>query len=373
MTAAGWDRAREVLCVRLDSLGDVLMTTPALRALKGLSGKPRLTLLTSPSGAAVAPLVPEVDDVVVYDAPWLKATAPRAGSAPDAAMIELLARRGFDASVIFTVYSQSPLPSALLCHLAGIPLRLAHCRENPYGLLSDWVPEPEPERLVRHEVQRQLDLVGAIGASTGDDRLSLVFPDEVRSSVAERLTASGLRLDSSWAVVHPGGTAPSRRYHPERFALVADALQRDHGWHIVFSGTESERALVAEVQAAMSSRARSLVGELSVAEMAALVELAPVLISNNTAPVHMAAAVGTPVVDLYALTNPQHTPWKVPHAVLYHDVPCRFCLKSVCPQGHHDCLARVSPEAVVAAALRLAAGHADVSIQPLLAIGPLFP
>ena len=354
--------------MRLDSLGDVLMTTPALRALAGLPAAPRLTLLTSPSGAAVAPLVPEID-VVVYDAPWLKATAPRAGSAPDAAMIERLAQRRFDAGVIFTVYSQNPLPAALLCHLAGIPLRLAHCRENPYQLLSDWVPEPEPERLVRHEVQRQLDLVGAIGASTGDDRLSLVVPHEVRTRVAEGLTASGLRLDRPWAVVHPGGTAPSRRYHPQGFAQVADSLQRDHGWQIVLSGSESERMLVGEVQAAMSTHARSLAGELDVAEMAALVDLAPELISNNTAPVHMAAAVGTPVVDLYALTNPQHTPWKVPHEVLFRDVPCRFCLKSVCPEGHHNCLALVPPEEVVDAALRLAAGNATISTHSLLRTG----
>ena len=77
------------------------------------------------------------------------------------------------------------------------------------------------------------------------------------------------------------------------------------------------------------------------------------LVSNNSGPVHVAAAVGTPVVDLYALTNPQHTPWGVPHRVLFHDVPCRYCYKSVCPEGHHDCLRRVPPKAVVEAALSL--------------------
>ncbi len=66
---------------------------------------------------------------------------------------------GFDAAVIFTVYSQSPLPAAMLCYLAGIPRRLAHCRENPYALLSDWLREPEPQQRTRHEVERQLDLV----------------------------------------------------------------------------------------------------------------------------------------------------------------------------------------------------------------------
>ena len=79
--------------------------------------------------------------------------------------------------------------------------------------------------------------------------------------------------------------------------------------------------------------------------------------SNNTGPVHIAAALGTPVVDLYALTNPQHTPWKVRCRVLFHDVPCRYCHKSVCPSGHHDCLRRVSPETVAEAACQLLAGR----------------
>src|SRR5262249_56869722 len=104
----------------------------------------RLTLRTSPAGAQVAALAPEVDDVVVYDAPWLKATAPRADSRPELAMAERLRQGRFDAAVIFTVYSQNPLPSALLCYLADIPRRLAHCRENPYQLLTDWVLDPQP-------------------------------------------------------------------------------------------------------------------------------------------------------------------------------------------------------------------------------------
>ncbi|HKT33550.1 MAG TPA: glycosyltransferase family 9 protein, partial [Nitrospira sp.] len=85
-------------------------------------------------------------------------------------------------------------------------------------------------------------------------------------------------------------------------------------------------------------------------ELAALIARAPLLISNNTSAVHLASAVSTPVVDLYALTNPQHTPWRVPCKVLFEDVPCRFCYKSVCPEGHHRCLRGISPEAVVRAA-----------------------
>ena len=103
-------------------------------------------------------------------------------------MIRRLRSLGFDAAAIFTVYSQNPLPSAMLCYLAGIPLRLAHCRENPYQLLTDWLPEPEPEQLVRHEVQRQLDLVAAVGCQARDTRLSLRVPEAAYGHAIDLLT-----------------------------------------------------------------------------------------------------------------------------------------------------------------------------------------
>src|SRR4051812_40739669 len=101
-----WAAAANVLAVRLDALGDVLMTEPAIRALKEARPGRRVTLLTSPAGAALGPILPAVDGVIVYDAPWMKATAPRAEARPDWAVIERLRRARFDAAAIFTVYSQ---------------------------------------------------------------------------------------------------------------------------------------------------------------------------------------------------------------------------------------------------------------------------
>ena len=93
----------------------------------------------------------------------------------------------------------------------------------------------------------------------------------------------------------------------------------------------------------------TLAGELDLGRLGAAIKHASVVVSNNTGPAHMAAAIGTPLVDLYALTNPQHTPWQVESRVLFHDVPCRFCYKSICPQGHGDCLSKLEPARVVAA------------------------
>ncbi|HEU6450647.1 MAG TPA: lipopolysaccharide heptosyltransferase II [Gemmatimonadaceae bacterium] len=354
MTDHDWRDARNVLCVRLDALGDVLMSTPAIRALKESVPGRKVTLLTSTSGAAVARMVPELDDVIVYEAPWMKSSGAQAAlperAAADLEMIESLRAGSFDAAVIFTVYSQNPLPAALFCHLAGIPRRLAYCRENPYALLTDWAKEEEPERFVRHEVQRQLDLVATLGCSARDERMSLVVSDAARESVRAKLAVRGVDLSAPWLVAHPGATAPSRRYPPELFAEAARLLALENGEQVVFSGGASERELVDEIRHAMVEPSFTVAGELDLAELVALLAEAPLLVSNNTGPVHIAAATGTPVVDIYALTNPQHTPWRVPARVLSHDVPCRYCYRSVCPQGHHDCLRLVTPESVARAA-----------------------
>lgn len=357
--SSDWNMAKNILCIRLDAIGDVVMTTPAIRMLKATDPERRITLMTSAAGAAVSPLIPELDDLIVYDAPWLKATAPRSNSAPEYSMIEQLKQAKFDAAIIFTVYSQNPLPSAFLCYMADIPLRLAHCHENPYQLLTHWVKDPEPEQLIRHEVQRQLDLIASINHSeyslshTIHDRLSLQVPQDALDRVQILLIKIGIDLCHPWIVIHPGSTAASRRYPSESYAIVARQLVQDARIQVVFTGTKPEQELVESIRQNMKAPSYSLVDRLSLSELTALLSLSPLLVSNNTGPVHLAAAVGTPIVDLYALTNLQHTPWSVPHRVLFHDVPCRLCYKSICPEGHHDCLRRVEPEIVVKAALEL--------------------
>ncbi len=352
MASPGWAAARRILCVRLDNMGDVLMSSPAMRALKSLPGRPTLTLLASRSGASAAPFLPQVDDVLVHDAAWVKNDGQ--GNEQDRALIGALEAGQFDAAVIFTVYTQSALPAALMCHLAGIPLVLAHSRENPYRLLSDWVPESEPGVGVRHEVQRQLDLVAHIGASTDDTQLTFRTRSSDRQAVTAHLLSLGVDTEKGWIVAHCGATAASRRYSPEKFAAALAGL-KGAGLPILLTGDESEQNLLEDVIARCPGGMAlfNLAGRFSLGQLGCLIEGARLLISNNTGPVHIAAAVQTPVVDLYALTNPQHTPWQVEHRVLFHDVPCKYCYRSVCPKGHNDCLQKIPPQSVADAALEL--------------------
>ncbi|WP_354685971.1 glycosyltransferase family 9 protein [Cupriavidus necator] len=365
----GWQSARHVLCVRLDNMGDVLMSTPAMQALAESVPARRLTLLTSRAAAGLAPHLPMVRRVLTWNAPWARHADTDSGSGPApgpaiASCARWLARYRFDAAVIFTVYSQSPLPAAMLCTMAGIPLRLACCRENPYALLSDWVPEREPGMLPgqrpRHETQRQLDLVAQVGATASDMRLRFRVLAADRVAVTARLAACRMGRSGPVVVIHPGASASSRRWPAARFAEVAHALALQAGAHVLVTGDAAEREVVQAVCAgAGHARVMPLAGELSLGEMGALLEAADLLVSNNTGPVHLAAALGTPVVDLYALTNPQHTPWQVPHRTLFADVPCRYCYKSVCPEGHHRCLDDVPAAMAVQAALALLGGDVD--------------
>ena len=356
----GWKDAHNILCVRLDYLGDVLMCTPAMRALReGLPGR-RLTLLASPGGAAAAPFIPELDAAIVFQAPWMKHGAAQDGEAV-AAMARQLRGAGFDAAVIFTTYSQSALPAAMLCHLAGIPLRLAHCRENPYQLLTDWAAEREPQQQLRHEVRRQLDLAASVGCRPSHERMSFAVPRADLAWARERLARLGIGSGTRWVLMHPGATAASRRYPPAHWA-EALRLLAESGMQAVLTGSAEEGPLVDQVRAGAGRAAcsHSLAGQLTLGQLGGLISLAPVMASNNTGPAHIAAALGTPLVDLYALTNPQHTPWQSPNRVLFHDVPCRNCYKSACPQGHHACLAGVEPAQVAEAVHGLLRGDSQL-------------
>src|SRR5215212_1964554 len=269
-----WSTAAELLAVRLDTLGDVLMTGPALRALRESAPRARITLLTSAPGAAVAALMPDVDETIVYEAPWMKRGQGSADPSDDRRMIEELRTRRFDAAAIFTVYTQSALPAALMCRLAGVPLRLAHSREKPYGLLTDHVREADGGEGVRHEVRRQLDLVAAVGATTEDERLAVNVPAPAHERVAALLAELGIARERPWAVVHPGASAPSRRYPPEQWAEVCRRLAGDRDVQVVLTGDSAEAGAAAGILRAAGLPQRSLAGRLDLAGLAALLEAA---------------------------------------------------------------------------------------------------
>lgn len=347
-----WKKIQKIVCVRLDNMGDVLMTTPALRAIKETVPNSQLTLLTSRLGSKIASLIPEIDDVMICDVPWVKTYSSVPTQQSLRQLIHMLKRKQFDAAIIFTVYSQNPLPAALTCYLADIPLRLAYCHENPYYLLTHWMPDPEPNKYILHEVERQLELVKNIGYTTLHSRLSLDIPKQASSCIKKKMRASGINLTRPWLIMHPGGTEALRRYAPPGFIAAAKALRRKLSTQIIIAGSRSERALTKTVARAIGKDGYDLGGKITLAEYCALIARSSLIITNNTLPAHIGAATSTPVVDIYATTNPQHTPWQTKAKILYFDVPCRDCEWKVCAQKHGR-MKVVTPQDIVKATLDL--------------------
>jgi len=346
-----WKNCKNILCIRLDNIGDIIMTTPSIRAIKESTKNAKLTLLVSERSKDIAKLIPGVDQIITFNAPWVRATQTLNDSQAVFEIVEKLKGEKFDASIIFTVYSQNPLPAAMLCYLCQIPKRLAFCHENPYQLLTNWVPDPEPIKGIKHEVKRQLDLVKNVGFTTLNDTLSLNIPKNVHK-VLRLLKQEGVNLQKPWIVINPGASEEVRRYPQEKFKeLVNIMVNLEH--QILLTGNQYEKDLTDYISSIAKKRVFSLAGKLTIEEMTTLLLLSPLLISNNTGPVHIAAALNTPVVVLYANTNPQHTPWKVKNEVLYFDIACKACKRGICIEKHDSKLKTVEPDEILAAINRI--------------------
>ncbi len=360
MLDESWRSVRKVLLIRLDNLGDVLLTTPAFHAVKAALPESSLTLLASPVGAQVAALDPDIADVIIYQAPWMDPwhTLPQE-SQREQEMIALLKARQFDGAIIFTSFRQSPLPAAYLCYLAGIPLRAAASIDGPGSLLT--TRHKHSEQII-HEVERGLNLVGALGIKPGSSEserdMVLQVPASALQSISARLAIFNSEQRNPVVVVHPGCSMPARTYPWEMYAEIVALLVTRLDAFVAVTGGPDEQTLVEQVLARVPDSLRhatvGLAGVLPFPEFCALIESADLTITNNTGPMHVSAAVKTPVIALFALTNPpeQWGPWHVPHRQLYHDVPCRICYSRVCPY-QHECLRLISPSMVVTAAAEL--------------------
>lgn len=297
------------------------MTEPAIRAVKQRYPQASLSILTSHSGSLIAPYISSIDHVHICDVPWAKHGANTQSSQQVSHLISQLKDEQYDCAILCTTFSQNPLPAAMVCYLAEIPRVVGYCRENPYNLITDWVPDPEPLDCVRHEVERQIGLLGAIDmTNVGDTSFQLSIPDQCYERVSSVLSQHGISRDTRYICLHVGVSEKRRAFPVEVYIAAAQKLAA-RGYSILCTGSTAEQELATRTAHSIGKGAHSFAGKLSIGELAALLNGSTLLIGNNTGPVHIAAAMQTPVVVLYAQTNPQHTPWKVRHRVLYFDVP----------------------------------------------------
>ncbi|GAA2518422.1 HAD-IIIA family hydrolase [Pilimelia columellifera] len=338
-------RGGHVLAIRADSLGDMVVTGPAIRALA--AGADRLTLWCGPRGRAAAELLPGVDAIREWHTPWIDAEPRPVEADQMRTLVDQLNAEQIDEAVIFTSFHQSCLPTALLLRLAEVR-RISAISDDYPGSLLDVRHRPP---LGLPEAERALSLAAAAGFAlpAGDDgRLAL---DTVRVRAAAVEIPAQLR-GRSFVVVHPGASVPARACSPARCAPMVAALARA-GHTVVVTGGPDERALTASVA---DRHAMDLGGRLSLAGLAALLAAADIVVVGNTGPAHLAAAVGAPVVSLFAATVPfgQWSPYRVPTARLGDAMAsCRNSRALNCPTPAHHCLDQIEPTAVMEAVATL--------------------
>jgi ADP-heptose:LPS heptosyltransferase len=353
-----------LLVMRLDNIGDVIMTTPALRALRENLPEARITLMASPAGALTAPLLPWVDEVLPWRVLWQDLGRLDFNPAREWKLIETLKSYQFDAAILFTSFSQSPHPPALLCNLAGIPIRLGESKETDTETLTHAIPSA-PDTL--HQVDRNLRLLESVGFTIVDRRLTLHIPATSQHTAFQLLqNYSSLPLPNSKAtfpnspsapfpflLFNPWTSCPSRNYDPNRFVVAVRQLSDMTGYPVVVTGVEKDRDRSRLLLKKLGDRAIDLIGATSLSELVALVAAAKLVLTNNTSTMHIADAVGTPAVILFAGTE-MECQWQPRYSLfrlLRRPTVCSPCYAFTCPY-ELQCLG-IEPEQVTAAGLEL--------------------
>jgi ADP-heptose:LPS heptosyltransferase len=329
------------LVARLDNFGDVLLAGPAVRAVA--AGAAHVTVLCGPHGAPAARMLPGVDDVLVWDAPWVSFDPPAVSRQATERLVDQVAARGVETGVILTSFHQSPLPTALLLRLAGVRHLAADSVDYP-GALLDVRHRRDPDA---HEVRAALDLAQAAG-------FALPPGDDGRLRVTRQGHAPAGLGPAGYVVLHPGASVPARCWSPARCAEAVRALAAE-GHRVVVTGSAAEAELTAAVA---GQDALDLGGATDHAGLARVLAGAAVVVTGNTGPAHLAAAVGTPVVSLFAPVVPAErwAPYGVPTVLLGDQhASCAGSRARECPVPGHPCLGTVTGQDVVAAIGKLLA------------------
>ncbi|OIP36734.1 MAG: lipopolysaccharide heptosyltransferase II [Deltaproteobacteria bacterium CG2_30_66_27] len=326
-------------------LGDAVMTTPALAGVRESFPDARIVLLARPLVAELFRHHPDVDEVMVYERP-----GRHEGALGRLRLAGELRRRRFDGALLL----QNAFDAALIAFLGRIPERAGYPTDGRRLLLSLPVPLTR-EILERHEVEYYLCLLDGLGIPRPvPASLKLAVVEEEKEAMARRLASLGIEPGTPIVVINPGATYGSaKRWYPDRFAAVADALSAEWGAKVVVVGSTAEAPLADEIEAATLTPPVNLAGKTAVREMMALLSLSSFLLTNDSGPMHIGAALGVPLVAIFGPTDWRRTsPWTDRARIVRVEIDCSPCKRRVCDRGH-ECMLGVTPDMVIAAAKEL--------------------
>ena len=332
-----------LLVIKPSSLGDIVHALPTVAALRRRFPSAKITWLVKREWAAVLEGNPYLDEVLALDLSpkgWPSAIrAVRAGR--------------FDTVVDL----QGLLRSALLGWISGAPVRIgfANGREGSPWFYTERVPVPSPSM---HAVDRYLLTAKYLGADPGEvkpSEFSLPHDTQAETRVEVLLAAAGVQAGATLVAMNPSARWDTKRWPSESFAAVGDRLQQDEATRVVLIGGRDERPVGKQVMRAMQTAPIDLMGQTTLKELIALLRRARLLVTNDSGPMHLAAAVGTPVIALFGPTDPARPgPYGAGHTVLRSGVPCSPCFSRRCTNAVElECLTSIRPENVIEAAMSL--------------------
>lgn len=337
---------RNILIRGTNWIGDVIMTLPAVAAVRKTYPDARITMLVKPWVAAVFDLCRDVDEIFLYEQP---------GRYDGTSGIWRLARdlreRRFDIAVLL----QNAIEAAIIARLAGIPIRIGYNSDARSLLLTHSVRRTKAIRRV-HQIDYYVEMLKTAGFKSDGRAVKLRLTPEYET-LAEKMTADfGLQRANFICGLAPGAAyGPAKKWLPERFAAVADRLAKEHGAQVIMMGSAGDRTSLDAVQSFARVPLVNLAGKTDLKQAIALIAKCGLFISNDSGLMHVAGALGVPTVAVFGSTNPASTsPVGEKSIVIYKHVPCSPCLKQVCPTDFR-CMQEIGVEEVYGTAQRLLA------------------
>ncbi|MBI2920355.1 MAG: lipopolysaccharide heptosyltransferase II [Planctomycetes bacterium] len=319
---------KRILVKGVNWLGDAVMTLPAIRAMKSRWPGARLSVLTKGSLADLYACEPAVDETLAYGGGFL----------PFVRLVGRLRKENFDIAFVFP----RSLRASLAPFASRIPRRVGFAGDARRPVLTDAVAR-DARLLTGHRVAYYLELLRPFGAVPAATPPEIAPPAEALAWAEEHLPGG------PWAGLNPGATyGKAKQWYPERFEEIGKRLV-SRGFRVAVVGGPTEAALGERIAAGIGADAASFSGKTTIPRLAALIRRCAVFVTNDTGPMHVAAAVGTPVVAVFGPTDPRTTrPFGDRFTLVRHEVPCAPCLLRECPIDH-PCMRDLPVERVWAA------------------------
>jgi heptosyltransferase-2 len=331
---------KRILIIQTAFIGDVILCTPLVKNLRGIFPHSHLSFLLIPETKNCLENNPHLNEILVYD------KRKKWGLKQFLRILGEVRRRDFDLAVI----PHRSLRSALLAYLAGIKQRIGFNRSAGSALLTHKIAYLNNI----HEVDRNLSLLSDLSTNLKDISPELFPSPEDYNYVCRLLDESGIRENDKLACIAPGSIWSTKRWLPERFAEVAQLLMEKGGVKVVFLGSEDERELCQNISDLMKEKPPVIAGKTNILQSAAIISMSKVVLSNDSAPVHMASAMKKPVVAMFGSTVQDFgfAPYGVDHLIIQKEMDCRPCGihgKKRCPQKHFRCMREITTEEVFCA------------------------